>query len=102
MPGKRWMGENGVEVETVMLHGREVFRVSQDDYFIAYCDSMEDVATFVSPRTLVELPDWGDESGEPGEPDQPGDLGEPGEPRGPGEAREPGEPGEPREPGEPG
>jgi hypothetical protein len=54
---RRWTGENGVEVETTTLHGREVFRVSQGDYFIAYCDTMDDVSTFVALDTLVELAD---------------------------------------------
>ncbi|GLW06722.1 hypothetical protein Misp01_18520 [Microtetraspora sp. NBRC 13810] len=60
------MGENGVEVESTTLKGRSVFRVTKDDYFVAYCATMEDVATFVSPDSLVELIDF---TGWPEEPD---------------------------------
>lgn len=59
MTGRRWRGEHGVEVETTTLRGREVFRVTKDGYFVAYCATLEDVAAIVPLDTLTELPATG-------------------------------------------
>ncbi|MDF5758193.1 hypothetical protein [Spongiactinospora sp. TRM90649] len=77
MATRRWAGENGVEIETTILKGREAFRLSKDGYFIAYCATMDDVARIVSLDSLVEIvdltaPDEEDGSGESGE--EPGDA----------------------------
>jgi hypothetical protein len=53
--GKRWLGRDGLEVEAVTLHGRQVFMVTKDGYFVAYCATMRDVATFVDVDSLIEL-----------------------------------------------
>ncbi|MFI0416704.1 hypothetical protein [Spongiactinospora sp. 9N601] len=55
MTARRWAGENGVEVETTILNGREVYRLSKDGYFVAYCATMDDVAAIVPPSGLIEI-----------------------------------------------
>ncbi|WP_147268224.1 hypothetical protein [Spongiactinospora rosea] len=57
MATRRWAGENGVEIETTILNGREVYRLSKDGYFIAYCATMDDVAAIVPPSGLIEIVD---------------------------------------------
>lgn len=68
----RWVGTGGIEVECIVLDGRQTLRVTwaggRNRYVLAYCRSVRELARHVDLADLVEVASLADhrESPSPG------------------------------------
>jgi hypothetical protein len=53
----RWVGAGGYEVEAIVLDGRQLLRIRQHGYLVAYCRTIAETAQYVDLADLVEVID---------------------------------------------